>query len=120
MDYGRFRRRRLSSYQSEAILLNEETSPKGPIVLAIVEEATHSAFESLSNSKSHRPSASKSGRVRNASAYDRSRNAYEAPCPRDSNSELTRIAVQAAKVAKDIKRTVVSIGNLQLNESQLF
>jgi hypothetical protein len=44
---------------------------------------------------------------------------YEAPRLRVSNSKLTRIAVQAAKAAKDIKRTVVSMGNLQLDDSQL-
>src|SRR5215208_7065956 len=45
---------------------------------------------------------------------------YEAPRLRVSNSKLTRIAVQAAKAAKDIKRTVVSMGNLQLDDSQLY
>jgi hypothetical protein len=45
------------------------------------------------------------------------RNAYEAPRLRVSNSKLTRTAVQAAKATKDIKRTVVSMGNLQLDDS---
>jgi hypothetical protein len=45
---------------------------------------------------------------------------YEAPRLRVSNSKLTRIAVQAAKAAKDIKRSVVSMGNLQPDDSQLF
>jgi hypothetical protein len=48
------------------------------------------------------------------------RKVYEAPRLRVSNSKLTRIAVQAAKAAKDINRTVVSMGNLQLDDSQLF
>jgi hypothetical protein len=30
------------------------------------------------------------------------------------------MAVQAAKAARDIKRTVGSMGNLQLDDSQLF
>jgi hypothetical protein len=50
----------------------------------------------------------------------RKRKVYEAPRLRVSNSKLTRIAVQAANAAKDIKRTVVSMGNLQLDDSQLF
>jgi hypothetical protein len=58
-----------------------------------------------------------SGRIALAA---RKRKVYEAPRLRVSNSKLTRIAVQAANAAKDIKRTVVSMGNLQLDDSQLF